>query len=148
MCSTVQLYLVWTDLCVYLHSCTLHKSTHVKGGLHWFLLQESDEHPRERPCMLTWETPSRGWLSSDMQRPFRRASLMQPAKKNGKEFSGKRSTLLTPFTYKDSKYNETELSLMLLLSKPTICSRQIPAPVVHIQCQGYKKIVLFLFFLS
>lgn len=34
---------------VYLHSCTLHKSTQVKGALHWFLLQESDEHPGERP---------------------------------------------------------------------------------------------------
>lgn len=53
-------------LSVYLHSCTLHKSTQVKGWLHWFLLQESDEHPVESPCTVTWETPSRGWLSIGM----------------------------------------------------------------------------------
>lgn len=63
----------------YLHSCTLHRSTQMKGGLHWFLLQESDEHPTRRPCTLTWETPSRGWASRGRYRPLMRTSLMQPA---------------------------------------------------------------------
>lgn len=63
----------------YLHSCTLHRSTQMKGELHWFLLQESDEHPTRRPCMLTWETPSRGWVSRGKYRPLMRTSLMQPA---------------------------------------------------------------------
>lgn len=63
----------------HLHSCTLHRSTQMKGGLHWFLLQESDEHPTRRPCTLTWETPSRGWVSRGKYRPLMRTSLMQPA---------------------------------------------------------------------
>ena len=107
MCLTVYSNIsMRKGLCVYLHSCTLHRSTQVKGGLHWFLLQESDEHPRERPCMLTWEIPSRGWLSSGMSRPLRRKSLMQPAGGKWKRgFSGIRNTLLSAFTYPGTKLN-------------------------------------------
>lgn len=69
---------VYVYVCVYLHSWILHRSTHVNGGLHWFFLQESEEQPRVTPTVLSTNTPSLGWVSKGMERPFSLKSRMQP----------------------------------------------------------------------